>query len=112
MTIRVPLPGGQWADLRDPSELTGADQDEYFDAYDELIATQPQPEPQPDPSNPAVMLQPPRPRLTNANGRALRDKLLGMTVTAWSFDGIPLPYTHISASRNSKPASSRPQARR
>lgn len=93
MTIRVPLPDGHWADLRTAAELTGKDQDDYFDAYDDLISQQPKPEPQPDPSNPAVMLPAPPPRLSNANGRALRDKLLGLLIVTWSYDHIPLPYT-------------------
>ncbi len=92
MTIRVDLPGGQWADLRGVEDLTGSDQDDYLDAYDELIAAKPRPEPQPDPANPAVMLEPPRPRLTNADGRVLRDRLLAMAITAWSLDH-PLPFT-------------------
>jgi hypothetical protein len=93
MTIRVPLPDGQWADLRGPAELTGADQDAYYDAYDEIMASKPQPEPQPDPANPAVMLEPARPRFSNADGRVLRDRLLGMVITAWSYDHLPIPYT-------------------
>jgi hypothetical protein len=97
--MRIDLPGGQWAELKDPGDLTGADQDDYFDAYDALIAAQPQPEPRPDPANPAVMLDPPRPRLTNASARALRDKLLEMAITAWSYDHIPLPYTAAGAKR-------------
>lgn len=92
MTIRVPLDGDNWADLKTAAELTGADSDAYFDAYDELMASKPQPEPQPDPANPAVMLEPPRPRFTNADSRAMRDTLLAMLVTAWSYDHIPLPY--------------------
>lgn len=99
MTIRVPLPpdranpDGNWADLRTGEDLTGADQDAYFDAYDSLIALQPKPEPQPDPANPAVLLPAPPPRLSNAGGRALRDRLLSILVVAWSYDHIPLPYT-------------------
>lgn len=93
MTIRVSLPGEQWADLKDPSELTGADQDAYFDAYDAIMATKPQAEPRPDPANPAVMLEAAPARLSNADARVLRDGLLGTLITGWSYDHIPLPYT-------------------
>lgn len=92
MTIKVDLPGGQHAVLKGVEDLTGADQDAYWDAYDEIVNAKPQPEPKPDPANPAVMLTPPRPRFTNADGRVLRDKLIGMLVTSWSFDH-PLPVT-------------------
>ena len=88
--MRIELPGGQWAELRDVDSLTGSDQDDYFDKYDELIASAPLPEPQPDPSNPAVMLPAER-KLGNAGGRALRDHLLRVLITSWSFDA-PLPY--------------------
>jgi hypothetical protein len=92
MTTKIPLPGGEWAELRDTSDLTGADQDAYWDAYDEIMNAKPRPEPKPDPANPSVMLEPPRPRFTNADGRVMRDKLIGMLVTSWSFDH-PLPVT-------------------
>lgn len=91
--MRIDLPGGGWADLRGPDDLTGSDQDAYFDAYDEIMAAKPQPVPQADPRNPAVMLEPARPRFTNADGRVLRDKLLAMLITAWSYDHIPLPWS-------------------
>ena len=86
------LPGGGWVEVKDPDSLTGADQDAYFDKYDEIMAAKPQPAPRPDPSNPAVMLEAPRPRLTNADGRVLRDWLLEMAVVSWSLDE-PLPLT-------------------
>lgn len=93
MTIRVPLDGDNWADLREVAELTGADQDAAFDAWDRLMDGKPEPEPQPDPANPAVMLPAPARRFSNADGRALRDTVLGLLIAAWSFDQIPLPYT-------------------
>jgi hypothetical protein len=92
MAIHVDLPGGQSAELRGVEDLTGADQDAYWDAFDEIMAAKPQPEPRPDPSNPAVMLPAERPRFTNADGRVMRDRLLAMLVTGWSFDH-PLPVT-------------------
>jgi hypothetical protein len=106
MTIKVPLPGGEWAELKDVSDLTGADQDAYWDAYDEIMDAKPRPEPQPDPSNPAVMLPAERPRFTNADGRVIRDKLLAMLVTAWSFDpaAFPLPVTTETRKRLPLPA--------
>jgi hypothetical protein len=100
MTIRVPLPGDQWAELRTADELTGADQDAYFDSYDEIVAEKPVSQPQPDPSNPAVMLPAEPAKLSNADARALRDRLLGSLITAWSYE-LPLPYT--SDSRKSLP---------
>lgn len=93
MTIHVDLPGGQWAKLRGAEELTGADQDVAFDAYDRLMEGKPQPEPQPDPANPAQMLPAAPRRFSNADGRSIRDTVLGLVVAAWSFDQIPLPYT-------------------
>jgi hypothetical protein len=92
MTIRVPLDGDNWADLKTIAELTGADQDVAFDTWDRLMEGKPQPEPQPDPKNPAVMLPPPPRRFSNADGRSMRDTVLGLVITAWSFD-IALPYT-------------------
>ena len=93
MTIHVDLPGNNWAKLRGAEELTGADQDVAFDAYDRLMEGKPQPDPQPDPANPAVMLPAPPRRFSNADGRAIRDTVLGLVVAAWSFDQISLPYT-------------------
>jgi hypothetical protein len=94
MPLRVSLDDGDnWADLKTIPELTGADQDAVFDVYDRLLESKPQPEPQPDPANPAVMLPAPRPRFSNRDGRDLRDTVLGVVITAWSFDQIPLPYT-------------------
>jgi len=92
MSTRLPLPGGQWADLLDPDELTGADQDAFLDKYDELIQEVPQPAPQPDPANPAMMLPAPPRQLGSAGNRVMRDWLLAKLITAWSFD-LPLPYT-------------------
>ena len=91
--MRIELPGGQWADLRGIDSLTGADQDAVFDVYDRLLEAKPQPEPQPDPANPAQMLPAARPRFSNKDGRDLRDTVLSVVITAWSFDQIGLPYT-------------------
>jgi len=91
MTTRHPLPGGQWADLLDPDDLSGADQDQLFDKYDELIQAVPQPAPRPDPANPAVMLPSPPRQLDRAGNRALQDWILAKVITGWSFD-LPLPY--------------------
>ncbi len=90
--MRSDLPGGGWFEMPAPGELTGAHQDDYYDLVDEFIAAKPRPEPQPDPSNPAVMLPAPERRFTNADGRALRDRMLGKLITAWSLDE-PLPLT-------------------
>src|SRR6185312_9402062 len=92
MSTRHPLPGGQWAELLDVDELTGADQDAWLDEYDRLIQDVPQPEPQPDPDNPAVMLPAPPRVLGRAGNRALMDWILAKVITGWSFD-LPLPYT-------------------
>jgi hypothetical protein len=94
MTTRVSLDdGGNWADLKTIPELTGADQDAVFDMHDRIMETKPQAEPQPDPANPAQMLPAPRPRFSNKDGRDLRDAVLGVVITAWSFEDIPLPFT-------------------
>src|SRR5689334_14148501 len=91
MTTRHPLPGGQWADLLDPDELSGADQDAFFDEYDRLIAEVPQPKPVPDPANPAVALPAPARVLGRAGNRTLMDWMLAKAITGWSLD-LPLPY--------------------
>jgi hypothetical protein len=98
MTTRIDLPDGEWAELKDIGQLTGADQDVAFDTWDRLMEGKPQPEPQPDPANPAVMLPAPPRRFSNADGREMRDVVLGLAVTAWSFD-VPLPYTAESRRR-------------
>jgi len=36
--MKIDLPGGNWAELKDPDELTGADQDTYYDQYDAIMA--------------------------------------------------------------------------
>ena len=92
MTTRHPLPGGQWAELLDPDDLSGADQDAFLDKYDELIAEVPQPVPQPDPKNPAQMLPAPPRSLGRAGNRVLQDWLLAKVITGWSFDALALPY--------------------
>ncbi len=96
MTIRVPLPGDNWADLKGPDDLTGADIDEYEEFLDVLRdeALGPQPAPEPDPANPAVMKVPERPgKFSAVHVHRIRDKLLEMTVTGWSYEHLPLPYT-------------------
>ena len=90
--MRIDLPDGQWADLKTVTELTGADQDAIFDEYDRISEDKPRPEPQPDPQNPAVMLPAPPLRFSAADNRAIRDAVLGVVITAWSYDHIPLPY--------------------
>jgi hypothetical protein len=109
--MRISLPGDAWAEIREASTLTGADQDEYQDMVDAALRLR---QAEADaaaaalpPANPAVMPDPadtadrPRARLSNADVRGLRDKILSSMITAWSFDAIPLPYT--SASRASLP---------
>lgn len=97
MTIKVSLPGGQWAEMRDVGDLTGADQDAYFDKLDELRARREIPAlpERPDPANPAQMLpaEPAKPgTLTGADLRELRDAVLGAIITSWSL-GRPLPFS-------------------
>ena len=94
MTIHVPLPDGQWAEMKGPDDLTGADIDEYEEFLEKIRdeALGPEPEPEPDPGNPAVMRTPERKgKFTAAHTHQIRDKILGMTITAWSYD-LPLPY--------------------
>jgi hypothetical protein len=107
--MRVDLPDGQWADIRDVSTLTGADQDEYQDAVDEALRArqrQADAEAAAAPANPAMMPDPadgtarPRAGLANADVRGLRDLVMGKMITAWSFP-LDLPYT--TASRSSLP---------
>jgi len=96
MTIKVPLPGGDWAEMRDVSDLTGADQDAYYDKLDDLRARRETPglPERPDPANPAVMLpaQPAVPgTLIGGDLRELRDSTLGRLITSWSLDArLPL----------------------
>lgn len=91
MTTRHDLPGGQWADLLDPDDLSGADQDAFFDEYDRLIQELPQVKPEPDPANPAVLLPAPPRTLGRAGNRALLDWLLARAITGWSLE-LDLPY--------------------
>ncbi len=88
--MRFDLPGGAWAELLEPSDLSGADQDAFLDEYDRLIADVPQPKPQPDPANPAVMPAAPR-TLGRAGNRVLMDWILALAVKGWSFP-LELPY--------------------
>ena len=90
--MKVDLPGGNWAELRDVDALTGADQDRYFEEHDRLLAARPAAPPEPDPANPAQMLPAGPARLDNADWRHLRDYALGIAVTAWSYE-LPLPFT-------------------
>ncbi len=93
--MRIDLTGGQWADIKGPDDLTGADIDEYEEFLEKIRedALGPEPEPEPDPENPAVMRTPERKgNFTAAHTHRIRDKILGMTITAWSYD-LPLPYT-------------------
>lgn len=92
MTTRHPLPGGQWAELLDPGDLSGADQDEFLDKYDELIQKIPQAAPQPDPANPAVALPVPPRQLGREGNRKLEDWIFARVIKAWSFDQLPLPW--------------------
>jgi len=97
MTIKVPLPGDNWAELREADDLTGADQDDWYGRIDDLRAARTVPglPERPDPANPAVMLpaQPSqRAELTSADNRALKDLVLKMTVVSWSLP-YPLPVT-------------------
>ena len=111
MPLKITLPGDQWAEIRDASTLTGADQDEYQDAVDVALRAR---QAEADaaaaaipPANPAMMPDPAeipagsRARLANADMRGLRDLVLGKLITAWSFDALPLPYT--PAHRSSLP---------
>src|SRR5579859_609559 len=94
MATRIELPNGQWADVRGPDDLSGADIDSYeewLDAYrDEVLGLAPDPEP--DPENPAVMRTPARrAKFTVAEAHRIRDKILEVAITAWSYD-LPMPY--------------------
>ena len=94
MTIRVPLDGDNWADVKTPAEIMGSD----IDRWEEFIegvrddALGPEPAPVPDPENPAVMKVPERRGSFKASHvHQMRDELLTIVVTAWSY-GLPLPY--------------------
>ena len=95
--MKVDLDGGEWAEIRDLDQLTGADQDDYADTVDALLEVRRrEAEAAVQAANPAVMADPqdpPRARLRNPDMRALRDTLLGKLVTDWSYqDRLPLPY--------------------
>jgi hypothetical protein len=94
MTTRIDLPGGNWAVLKGPDDLTGAD----IDAYEEFLegvrddALGPELPPEPDPENPAVMKVPARTgtfRVTHTH--QIRDEILRLVITEWSY-GLPVPY--------------------
>lgn len=95
MTIHVPLDGDNWAEMKGPDDLTGKDIDEYEEFLEGIRedAFGPEPEPEPDPENPAVMRTPERKgKFSLAHTHQIRDKILGIAITAWSYD-LPLPYT-------------------
>lgn len=98
MPTRIDLPNGQWAELKGPDDLTGAD----IDAYEEFLerireeALGPELPPEPDPENPAVMKVPERKgKFGVAQTHRIRDEILGLVIEAWSYD-LPLPYTAAS----------------
>lgn len=105
MPTRIDLPNGQWADLKGPDDLTGAD----IDAYEEFLervredALGPELPPEPDPKNPAVMKVPERTGKFRASHiHRIRDEILARTIAVWSYD-LPVPYEpghreHIPAS--------------
>ena len=95
MPTRIDLPGGQWAELKGPDDLTGAD----IDAYEEFLervredALGPELPPEPDPENPAQMRTPERKgKWRVAHTHQTRDEILRILITAWSYD-LPLPYS-------------------
>lgn len=95
--MKIDLPGGEWADIRDLDSLTGADQDAYGDEVDRLLEIRrSEAEAAARAANPAMMPDPadtPRGRLTGADTRTLRDVLLGKLISDWSYsDRLPLPY--------------------
>ncbi len=95
MTIRVPLDGDNWAEVKGPDDLTGADIDDYEEFLEKVRedALGPQLPPEPDPENPAVMKTPERKgSFTAAHIHQIRDKTLSLVITAWSYD-LPVPYT-------------------
>lgn len=92
MTTRHQLPGGQWAEVLGPENLSGGDQDAFLDEFDRLIEDVPRPEPKPDPANPAVMLPAPPRTLGRAGNRALEDWIWARVIKAWSFGELPLPW--------------------
>jgi hypothetical protein len=96
--MRTDLPGGEWAEIKPVEDLTGADQDAYFDSLDAARARR-------DAEAEAAPLPEggvrPKGTLTNGDYRGIRDQAMGKLITAWSFDGVPLPYS--TASRASLP---------
>lgn len=95
MATRIELPNGQWADVKGPDDLTGADIDDYEEFLEAIReeALGPRLPPEPDPENPAVMKVPERTgSFTTAHTHRIRDKILGLAIAAWSYD-LPLPYT-------------------
>jgi len=95
MTIRVPLDGDNWAEMKGPDDLTGADIDDWEIFLEKVRedAFGADPEPEPDPENPAVMKVPEQRPRTFKTGHVhrIRDELLAMVITGWSYD-LPLPY--------------------
>lgn len=95
MATRIDLPNGQWAEVKGPDDLTGADIDDYEEFLEKVRedALGPELPPEPDPENPAVMKTPERKgSFTAVHTHQIRDKILGLAIAAWSFD-LPLPYT-------------------
>lgn len=76
MTRRVEFEhDGQWADLREPHELTGDDQEKFWDLAERLREEAGDGE------------------VTGKQNRELRDLVLGMAVAGTSYTGLPHPFT-------------------
>ena len=73
MTRRVTFEDGNWADLREPHELTGQDQEDYFCLLEDLSD---------DEGN-----------LPNRAGRQIRDHVLTRAFAGTSYGHIAPPYT-------------------
>jgi hypothetical protein len=103
MPVRVDLPGGQWAEMRSPDELTGGDKDAWLESMEFTDTDQELPGQEPE--NPAVMPDPAQAkrrvkvRITMANLHKQRDMMLGRLITGWSYADIPLPYSRASRDR-------------
>lgn len=95
MATRIDLPNGQWAEVKGPDDLTGADIDDYEEFLEKVRedALGPELPPEPDPENPAVMKTPERKgKWKVAHTHRTRDEILRIAITAWSYD-LPLPYS-------------------
>jgi hypothetical protein len=112
MTIKVPLPGNNWAVLRTADDMTLADGDKYTaavrkawrDAREAAGGTIPA---RPDPDNPAQMLPAEEPDVSLSEDAlfALRGLGWGMIIQDWSYSAA-LPYTEES--RTALPLSAGP----